>query len=191
MSYDRISGEDHSQSVEDNITMRLVQEINAFLRNEKCPRWCRRYCVRDQVPQSISGTPARQRPQVDIEMESTAPRRPLYHFEAKRLRRNANAIKLYLGKDGLGCFLSGRYGTACVEGGMLGYVQDDSPDFWASAFSSSFESGTKLQLASEPQWLQEIIPDGPALTFNTHHTRTNLPNIRILHSFLDFRSQHP
>lgn len=186
--YDRISGEDHSLSVEDDISMRLVEEINSFLRSDECPRWGERYCVRDQAPQSASGVAARRRPRVDIEMESTERGRPSYHFEAKRLRNN-NSIGAYLGEDGLGCFLSGRYGASCGEGGMLGYVQCESPDYWAGVLSKALEDGTGFQLTDDAQWLPETIPDGPTLIRNTYHIRVNLPVIRILHSFLDFRSQ--
>lgn len=185
--YECVRRENHSESDEDDITMRLVDEIGAFLRSDTCPRWGRRYCVRDQAPQSILATPARCRPKVDIEMESLSRGRPLYHFEAKRLRRNGNSAMAYLGREGLGCFLSARYGRGSTEGGMLGYVQSDSPAAWARGLSRVLTSGAEFQLVKGPQWSAVAIPGGPSDVFSTYHTRDGLPDITILHSFLDFR----
>lgn len=186
MGYECIRGEDHTASCEDDITMRLADAIRAYLSTGASPRWTIHYFVRDQIRQSSPATPARKRPQVDIEMESNNRGRPVYHFEAKRLRGTSACVDAYFGEDGLGCFLSGRYGADSSEGGMLGYIQHQSVDYWAQLLEQSLRESARLQLSRGHQWERQIIDDGPDHVFSTTHTRQGQGEIVICHSLLDF-----
>jgi hypothetical protein len=131
--YRRIRAEDHRESHEDVITQRLKEGICAAQDERVLPGWADRYYVTDQVPVSVPGRLGKDRPKIDLEMQS-AEARPcaIYHFEAKRLRRDdTHSVSEYLGKDGLRMFLTEQYGRCGDEGGMLGYVQSDSPADWA------------------------------------------------------------
>ena len=99
MGYQRIRAEDHSASDEDWITQRIVEEVQVILRSPECPRWAERYYLRDQIVLSVPSRETIKRPKIDIEIESNTPNRPIYHFEAKRLRTvRSDSVREYLGQ---------------------------------------------------------------------------------------------
>lgn len=57
--------------------------------------------------------------------------RPQFHFEAKRLYRS-DSLAEYVGDDGMGCFLSGKYAKDEPDAGMIGYIQSETPEVWAA-----------------------------------------------------------
>ena len=79
---------------------------------------------------NVQGKLGKSRPRVDIEFERVVRgKRPRLRFEAKRLNSaTGHTVAKYLGEEGLGCFLSGKYPMMHAEAGMLGYVQgEDEP----------------------------------------------------------------
>jgi hypothetical protein len=38
----------------------------------------------------------------------------------------------YVGDEGMGCFISSKYAKDDPDAGMLGYVQQDTPEAWAA-----------------------------------------------------------
>ena len=54
------------------------------------------------MPVSVPGLAGKERPKIDIEIESTESRsRPEYHFEAKRLRiDDSHSVSAYVGAAG-------------------------------------------------------------------------------------------
>ena len=191
VGHGRLHAEDHSGSEEDFITQRLKETIKAAQRERALPRWADRYFITDQAPVSVPDRVGKGRPQIDIEIESTESRsRPVYHFEAKRLRvDDSHSVSEYLGAAGLGMFLTELYGRSGDEGGMLGYVQSQSPEHWADAISGKLQSDPKQDhlLTDDGMWTET--PMIPLLkhTYATRHNRPTLGSITIYHTLLDFR----
>lgn len=183
--YERIQHENHKLSHEDDISKRIVSEIRSYLKSAEAPRWSRRYFVRDQISQSLPNTPARRRPRVDIEMESSAGHRPVFHFEAKRLNLKYSSVAAYFGSEGLGCFLQGRYGSDTNQGGMLGYVQKPTLVQWSTRLNAELNNSA-YQATAGHQWVPCSIQGGPPFNFLTMHSRQNRPDIEIYHVLLDF-----
>jgi hypothetical protein len=189
--YRRIQTEDHRQSHEDFITQRLKESINAVLDEEGLPDWAEHYSVIDQAPVSVPGRTGLERPLIDVEIKSAEVRpRAVYHFEAKRFRRaDSHSVSAYLGKDGLGMFLTEQYGLTGVEGGMLGYVQSDSPVYWAKKIGRKLQPGRPGNhcLTADGAWVEARLTADFEHTFRTRHNRPTLGEIAIHHTLLDFR----
>jgi hypothetical protein len=190
VGYSRIHAEDHSESEEDFITQRLKETIRGAQREGTLPRWADRYFVTDQAPVSALRRVGKKRPKIDLEFQSTESRnRPVYHFEAKRLRRGNSSPGKYLGRDGLRMFLTELYGLSGNEGGMLGYVQSESPEHWAKKIQGKLERDPKEnhRLTDDGKWIAARLTPELKYTYATCHHRLTLGNITIYHTLLDFR----
>ena len=191
--YERIRGEDHCDSREDYITQRLKEEVKAAQRRGKLPKWADRYFITDQAPVSGPNRDAEDRPKIDIEIESTeSRRRPVFHFEAKRLRMgDSHSVSEYVGPSGLGSFLDELYARCGDEGGMLGYVQSESPEHWAGAIERKLQRDLKEkhQLTADGAWTAIRLIPVFKQTYSTRHNRPTLGNITIYHTLLDFRGE--
>ena len=64
----------------------------------------------------MEGREGKKRPQPDLIIEGNMQGRPEYVFEAKRLKKNGFGVGKYLGSDGLGCFVSGKYAPRKEKG---------------------------------------------------------------------------
>jgi len=190
--YGRIQREDHRESAEDVITQRLTEAIEAGQDERALPDWAEKYFVRDQQRVNVPGRVGKERPIIDIEFRSDQSRsRPLYHFEAKRLRTDdSKSVSQYVGKDGLGMFLAELYGRAGDEGGMLGYVQSDSSAHWAEKIGSKLQAGPPgdHRLTADGTWAEARLIAELEHTYATRHTRPTMANITVYHTLLDFRS---
>jgi hypothetical protein len=114
--------------------------------------------------------------------------RPEYIFEAKRLKKNGFGAGKYLGRDGLGCFLTGKYAARYDEAAMLGYIQNDSPTDWQTEIQKKInQKKSLLHLISLPQNV-EIISDFPNEWMTIHRREIIGRSISIFHILLDFRS---
>ncbi|MHB1034197.1 MAG: hypothetical protein ACYC35_11025 [Pirellulales bacterium] len=190
--YGAIRGENHSESEEDFITQSLRHAIQTGQRDGFLPPWADRYFVHDQLPVDVPGLEGKDRPKIDIHFESNeSRRRPVYHFEAKRLRTDdTHSVSEYVGKNGLGMFLAELYGRVGDDGGMLGYVQSKSPEHWAGKIASKLQpdpQGT-FQLTADGAWAKVQLTPELENTYATRHTRPALGSITIYHTLLDFRS---
>jgi hypothetical protein len=189
--YGRIHGEDHCGSEEDFITQRLKETIRTAQRERTLPRWAVRYSITDQAPVGVPDRVGKERPKIDIEIESTESRnRPVYHFEAKRLRiDDSHSVSEYLGPAGLGMFVAELYGRFGDEGGMLGYVQSESPEHWAEAIGGKVqrEPRENHHLTDDGTWVETRLLPALKHTYVTRHTRQTLGKITIYHTLLDFR----
>ena len=188
--YSRIHAEDHSKSEEDFITQRLKETIKAAQRAGTLPRWADRYFITDQAPVSVPDVVGKERPKIDIEIESAESRsRPVYHFEAKRLRiDDSHSVSAYVGAEGLGSFLTELYGRSGGEGGMLGYVQSESLDHWADSIQSKIQrDGTEThRLTDNGAWTAVRLVPVLEHTYVTRHHRPTLSDISIYHTLLNF-----
>jgi hypothetical protein len=187
----RIRAEDHGGSEEDFITQRLKESIQAAQDERSLPRWAYRFFITDQVPVSTPGRVGKKRPKIDLEVQSAeAGPRPVYHFEAKRLRHDdSKSVSAYVGKDGLGMFLAELYGRAGDEGAMLGYVQSESPEYWAKKIQGKMERDPKgnHRLTDDGKWTAANLTPQLAYTYASRHHRPTLCDITIYHTLLDFR----
>jgi hypothetical protein len=190
--YSGIHAEDHSKSEEDYITQRLKETIKAAQRAGTLPRWADRYFITDQAPVSVPNRVGKERPKIDIEIESTESRsRPVYHFEAKRLRvDDSHSVSEYVGSEGLGSFLTELYGRSGGEGGMLGYVQSESPEHWANSIWNKIQrDGTqRYAITEDGAWTAVCLTPVLANTYATRHRRPTLGKTSIYHTLLDFRT---
>jgi hypothetical protein len=186
--YERIRNEDHSTSEEDWITQRLVEETNQYLRSPDRPRWAERYSVRDQVLQSVPGKPTKQRPKIDIQIESVERHRPEYHFEAKRLRvDDLKCVPNYL-NEGLARFLVENYARRSHEGAMLGYIQSQTPAHWkAQILASLRKNPAKYRQTSSTSGMADSTICDQLITIGwSTHARPTRGAVAIFHSVLDF-----
>lgn len=176
-----------SNKAEPAITGKLVDGIRGFLDSPTAPSWVGHYFVSDEHNISDEKREGKHRVRVDIEIESSRRRpRPRFQFEAKRLRRDdSKSVSSYLGKDGLGCFLTGRYAGGEEVAGMLGYVQSDTVSAWAGQIHEKLcEQRGHYQLTASCRGLQRDRPE-PALeaSYRSSHYRQK-SDIEIYHIFL-------
>lgn len=170
------------------ITGFIAEAIQNRLDAIDSPSWCDQIGIKDDPPIPGGGRTGRKRWRPDLIFESVERRpRPKYHFEAKRLR-NQQSINDYLGKDGLGCFLSGRYAHESDEAGMLGYIQCDNISTWVErlqlAIDQDFQDKNEFLLLS-PQRNIQVVNAFPKEWMSKHDRHTGR-NIVIHHLLLDY-----
>jgi hypothetical protein len=151
------------------------------------------YSVRPEHPVSSARTRGKDRPRLDIQIEKCGLPKCYFTFEAKRMRDDGGAtisdsLRHYLGPEGVGRFVTGRYAAESIEAAMLGYVQAHDPAFWlervGSAFADDAASELKaLRMLSGFQRTQ-IIPDLSHEAVS-RHARDCLPHLMLFHVFLD------
>ena len=91
---------------------------------------------------------------IDIEViEQRRGPRPRFRFEAKRLR-DSDSRREYLGYDGLGCFLDGRYAASDPDAGMIGYVQEGNAEDHVVAICRFPSEGPHSVLRRPRRWLE-------------------------------------
>ncbi len=170
------------------ITGFIAEAIQNRLDAIDSPSWCDQIGIKDDPPIPGGGRTGRKRWRPDLIFESVERRpRPKYHFEAKRLR-NQQSINDYLGKDGLGCFLSGRYAHESDEAGMLGYIQCDNISTWVErlqlAIDQDFQDKNEFLLLS-PQHNIQVVNAFPKEWMSKHDRHTGR-SIVIHHLLLDY-----
>lgn len=187
IGYQRLDAARYRQSQEPEITGELVKAIRSAIEGANAPPWAFNYAVHDDPPQSVGGLLGKKRPRVDIEFERTQRgSHPRFQFEAKRLNDGASVTD-YLGKDGLGCFLDGRYAEGHDEGGMLGYVQSNDEDAWARRIGDRVAGDPGgCRLGSNGGWRLSPVAAELRHTFRTRHTRGKQSDITIYHTLLRF-----
>jgi hypothetical protein len=126
----------------------------------------------------------------DIKLKFAGQRETLYfRFEAKRLANTGGYTDLISHTDGLGRFLRGVYGRRDEAGGLLGYVQTESPDIHADRVRRALETNPrKYRVSAQGAW--NVVPwqHGPKCSFRVIHTRQGKSLVTIYYSFLLFRA---
>jgi hypothetical protein len=171
---------------ETTITGYISEAINNRLRDFDCPVWCEDFSVMENRPLECEGCEGKKRPQPDLVIGGNMPGRPEYIFEAKRLKKVDFGIGKYLGEEGLGCFIKGKYAARYDEAAMLGYIQSDSPTLWQTKIQEKIKNESKLNLISFQQEV-EIINDLPDEWMSIHRREEIKRSISIFHILLDFR----
>jgi len=188
--YERLlaTGVYYSDKDEEVITGELVRCTQEYI---DCPSsWygAERYHVYEDARENVKGLTGKYRPKVDIVCVLTGIR-PQEHmkFEAKRLRRPGFTVSKYVGKDGLGEFISGNYAPECDTAGMLGYIQSDDCDYWAEQIPDALNTRKKeVHLTKDGQWQKASLEN----VNDCYKTRHNRPTVKrelmVYHLLLDF-----
>jgi hypothetical protein len=188
MGYKRFDVASHQKSDEPDISGELIQMMNEAIEDENAEDWVPHFFVPDDQPVNAPHRKGKHRRRVDIMIvRSQRGRRPKLQFEAKRLYDNGPAHR-YLGEEGLGRFLSGKYAREHKEAGMLGYVQTDDEQTWADCIQALLEKKPqKYALRKDGAWHKHAVIDDLEHTYLTRHDRTNpLKPIAIYHILLRF-----
>jgi hypothetical protein len=181
----RIESDSHEETT---ITGYISEAIKNRLRAFDCPIWCEDFSVMENRPTEKEGCEGKYRPQPDLVIEGNMRGRPEYIFEAKRLKKPGYGTGKYLGDDGLGCFLSGKYAARYDEAAMLGYVQSDSLGYWQKDIQEKInQRKVNLNLLSGLHDM-EITNDLQNEWLSVHKRNSVKRWISIFHILLDFRA---
>jgi hypothetical protein len=188
MGYQELHAQDLVNSQEPEITGELVRAMREIQERAAAPPWVVYYTIHDDPPLNVPGKRGAKRPRVDIEFERvTRGTRPRLRFEAKRLGRH-HGVGQYLGEDGLGCFISGRYPLTHPEAGMLGYVQSNDETTWAAKIAMALtRAPDAYYIANNTRWDGCQITPQLVYTYRSrHHCQTLGEDIDIFHTLLRF-----
>lgn len=170
---------------EPTITGHLCAAIRSVLREPDGPPWCEHFSCHEETPLNDSERTGKRRDRADLMIEMTIPPRPELFVEAKPLRTgDSHALSEYVGKDGMGCFLDGRYASAYNFGAMLAYVCAGTVDGWIASLEHRLtRERQNLRLDVEgPVWVPVAFAADGA-TRRSRHARANLGEIELSHSF--------
>lgn len=186
MGFQRLDASSYSTAEEDDITGDLVVEMKSVSQDPASPEWVDHYEIHEQVRQNVDNKRGKSRPILDIEIEChrRGPR-PRLGFEAKRLSLG-NSVGKYLGKDGLSAFLTRHYHTTHGEGGMLGYVQQNTPDEWSEKIAKKISKEKTQYRTSEIDYWQVINDDPMRCCYLSSHTDKSGRGLTIVHILLPF-----
>lgn len=188
MGYERLDAASHQNSDEQVISGKLACMIERAMEEKNAPRWVVHFSVHDDPPLNAPDREGKHRRRVDIMIvKSQRGPRPKLQFEAKRLYDNGPA-RLYLGEEGLGCFLSGKYAREHEQAGMLGYVQTHDEQTWADRIQTRLDEGrNEYAVCEDGGWNKHTVIDDLEHTYLTRHDRTDPPRpITIYHILLRF-----
>ena len=176
-----------------DLTGFLADAMDARIDNPETPERFSLYSVHNERPISSKSECGKDRPKLDIQIERCGIRpKPSYTFEAKRLRDDTKAspsdsLSQYLGDDGVGRFVAGKYEGESVEAAMLGLIQAHPPEFWLERIGRAFEDDVasgrgRFKIVEGFQRCLVIaeLPDEAS----TVHLRIGGSRIRLLHLFL-------
>lgn len=167
------------------ITGFITSAIKNRLRAPNPPKWYKYYFVSDDPPVEGEGRSGRSRLRLDIIIEANWQGRPEYCFEAKRLHKKGHPISKYVGADGMGCFISGRYASRYREAGMIGYVQSDSLEHWRERVLSEIDKQATALLLKSPPQNAKVIDELPVEWISKHDRNGVSSPIDIYHILLD------
>lgn len=172
---------------EEHITEFIVCGINDWMRRYNRPSWCKYYSVHEEAPVSGKGSHGKSRSRTDIFIQLGSRReRPIYVFEAKRLRTKGFGASKYTGIEGMRCFTEGIYAEGYDEAAMLGYVQSDTLNKWKDGVMKSITRNASNLYLQSAQYDEIVIPDFP-LEWISEHARVDAIGklIKIYHVLLD------
>lgn len=187
--YARMDKATFARAQETVITGELVREMREYLESQdNAPTWAAYYTIQEDPPLNVEGRLGKDRPRVDIEFMRISPGpRPRLPFEAKRLNTSTgHNVSGYLGPEGLGCFISGRYPMTHDEAGMLGYVQSDSDEIWAERIAAALRTRKKEHRAVDPPFTHQDIHGSLRHTYLSHHLRNEGMAFSVNHVLLRF-----
>jgi hypothetical protein len=186
MGYKRMDSPAYVKWEEPAITGELVRVMRELIESDDTPDWAVYYSIGDDPPLNVVGKRGKSRPRVDIEFERTGVRgiRPRLRFEAKRLGKTpGHSVASYLGTDGMGCFISGKYPLTHNEAGMLGYLQSGSEKIWSEKIRGILAANEDKYYVVSPFYRQQKICTLEH-TYVSNHQAAQRANIIIIHHVL-------
>jgi len=185
MGFSRLDKSQLATMHEPAITGLIHESVETIFDDTNSPAWVDDYEIHDDPPIHDSVRTGKERRRVDIKLASRRTRpRCRFCFEAKSLNKSAG-VSAYLGKDGLGQFITGAYSADQTAGGMLAYIQTESCNGWSAKVAAKIEIA-KHRIGQGGEWLQATIDANLHNTYQTIHKRPKkLKNIQIIHTFLD------
>ncbi len=180
---------DYSNEEEPNITGELARCANEYIDSTSSETWASFYDVKDESPENTKGRLGKHRKKVDIVCTRTGTR-PRSHmkFEAKRLKKTTRfTVGEYVGKTGIGEFISGNYAPESDTAGMLGYIQSDDCDYWAGQIADALDKKKKeVHVIKDGQW-QKARFENVNDCYKTRHNRLTVEReLLVYHLLLDF-----
>jgi hypothetical protein len=179
---------------EPTITGGLAMRIQQLIDLGKLPGISRSWCVVDNWPEAALHLPLQKQPKAkkrklpDLKFRFGGQRQALYfRFEAKKLASSGDYSELISHEDGLGRFLRRVYGRQDDAGGLLGYVQTESPEIHAERVRKALAGDAKkYRVCADGNWTDAMWKDGPKCSFQAVHSRECASVIVIFYSFLPF-----
>ncbi len=173
----RIRSRNTKDQQEPAITGFIVEAIKNRRRALDRPKWVRHYAVYDDPAIEEEGKSGMSRPRADIIIEAAAwSGCPEYLFEAKRLRKTGYGAGKYVGKDGMGCFTSGKYASRYDEAAMLGYVQSDSLEYWQTTVKDAIiKQASETNLINTPVDIRQYRKSRQVNPYFTGNSSFRLP----------------
>jgi len=189
LGYQQMNSSRYANWEEPAITGELVRVMRKLIESDNAPGWAVYYAIGDDPPLNVAGRHGKFRPRVDIEFERTGVRglRPRLRFEAKRLgKTTGHTVSAYLGAEGMGCFISGKYPLTHDEAGMLGYVQTGSEKEWSDQVENALTTNGAVYNTAPPPYHQQKICSLKH-TYVSHHCTSSPKSALIIHHlFLRF-----
>jgi len=186
--YAKLTPSDFCNAEEDDITGEIVRAVDAVLDDGDAPSWACWFSIHDDPHIHDPDRKGKRRRRLDIRIDSSErhPRSRL-GFEAKRLG-SKHGCSAYLGAEGLGCFLTGKYAADNRAGAMLGYVQQGQPADWAKKIGQAIaKKAAQLSLLPSSPWSPHRLTPRLRHTYRSGHDRPTLGSpIEIYHTFLLF-----
>ena len=177
----------YAKSQEPVITGDLVNAIDSVL-SERIEPWMSMFSVHDDPPINDGKRKGRGRRRVDLRLDSGEfiPR-ARFQFECKRLGRRHTA-KIYLGLEGLGCFLRGDYAKEDDQAGMIGYVQSGNLGDWGMRIEKELmKTPDVYALVPKTEFVAGIPRSTTCHKYHSQHQRGTLGRaIMIDHLLLSF-----
>lgn len=170
-------------SEETEITGLISEAIDKRLMSFSTPARFDRYTLREDNPVPGEGRTGKRRRRIDIIIERAqhGPR-PRYIFEGKRLKRKSHGIKTYCGEEGLLRFVKGRYAAEYPEAAMVGYLQSDTPAYWAEKLTEVFAKDRELRISKALR--KDVVLKSLSDTWVSEHIREQLTPISLYHVML-------
>lgn len=192
MGYERLDPRALADQEEEDITGELTRAMQTALQDPHSPRWAKNFWAQEEIPVHGQGRLGKRRPRVDIQvMQHGVAKRPRFRFEAKRLH-DARSRRAYLGHDGLGCYLEGRYAPDDEMAGMLGYVQQGTVEDHAASLAQMLRKNPKRYFVTEHgQWAVAPVVATQSTYRSVHERVDPLPCIMLLHTLLPFIGRFP
>jgi hypothetical protein len=180
---------------EPDITGGLALRIQQLVDGGQVPGITRAWCVVDNWPEAATHLPLKKQPRAktrklpDLKFRFGGQRQVLYfRFEAKKLAGTGDYADLISHQDGLGRFLRRVYGRQDAAGGLLGYVQTESPEIHAERVRTALTNDPRKYRAKQNGlWSTAPWKNGPQCSFRALHSREGASVIVIYYSFLHFR----
>lgn len=175
------------------VTGHLATAIRKWFDSLDCPSWTNFYSLHEDEPCSTPEREGKNRFKPDLRFELTVKRpRTWFSLEAKWVGKEKESLgskKGYLGQEGIGCFLSGKYPVENRQAGMLAYVYSDGTSHWEQKIAEKLIEKQKdlyLERDREQPWNRSTSLDLPA--FRTLHKTTikRVGTIEVFHLLLDF-----